>query len=271
MTPGMTSSLANTTSKIPVSALSTSKPSGQSGATAGGIAGAAAQGLGMMSGIVDSSAKVNQYGRRSTGANIGSNLGKYAAMGASLGSVVGPWGTVIGAAAGATFGTIKGLVDSKKQKRVESYMKMNDMLRARQDSMEMYKNMAANDSSSVFGNKMGSFFAYGGKMGTTPVPGGELKSLSSDSKEVIGPSHEAGGVMVDAGTEVEGGETIKGDYVFSERLGFAQLHKPVAKAIGRLESKPKTPAVQASLDRLKKKEQSLMLVQEVLKRKMNLQ
>lgn len=94
--------------------------------------------------------------------------------------------------------------------------------------------------------------------------GGSLNPMSSDSVEVEGPSHANGGVQLPT-AEVEGGETISGNFVFSEKLGFAKLHKPIAKAIGKIEGKPQTHERKTSLRNLKGQEEKLALQQELTK------
>jgi hypothetical protein len=123
-------------------------------------------------------------------------------------------------------------------------------------------------------------FAMGGKVGTTrhledDMSGdpdyekdkkGNLSKLSSENAEVEGNSHANGGVKFpEAGVELEGGETINNDFVFSKELGFAQKHKPIAKSIGRLEQKPQTTIVKNTLARMKEQEEQLKVTQEQTK------
>lgn len=108
------------------------------------------------------------------------------------------------------------------------------------------------------------------------VAGGSLldnfKRTSSSTAEVHGPSHEQGGVPVPGmNAEVEGGETLAGDYVFSDELGFAKLHKPIALAKGKIEKKPATRERLNTLKLLNEKENNLKLMQEYVKSKNNLQ
>ncbi len=67
--------------------------------------------------------------------------------------------------------------------------------------------------------------------------GGSLKQLSKNDIAIHGNSHAKGGVKILPDVEAEGGETINNDFVFSKVLGFAQQHKPMAKAMGLLEKK----------------------------------
>ena len=69
------------------------------------------------------------------------------------------------------------------------------------------------------------------------------------------------GVRLD-GTEVEGKESMSTSngqkFVFSENLGFAQQHKPLAKAMGKIEkylkSNPNDPIRKRTLNSLKERE-----------------
>jgi hypothetical protein len=105
--------------------------------------------------------------------------------------------------------------------------------------------------------------------------GGSLRKTSSNSTEVHGPSHANGGVKVpQANAELEGGETILhtdgDDYVFSQQLGFAELHKKIAKSRGKIEKKPISFERVASLKAIADKEQKLKLIQEQMKAQYNL-
>lgn len=97
----------------------------------------------------------------------------------------------------------------------------------------------------------------------------QLKPLNKQTVEVNGPSHANGGVQI-PGAEVEGGETISNGFVFSEQLGFAKLHKPIAKAIGKLEDKPLTAVRRKTMQALKSREQALSMAQEFMKQQMGI-
>lgn len=96
--------------------------------------------------------------------------------------------------------------------------------------------------------------------------GGSLKPISSDGVDVQGASHAQGGVQLPQ-AEVEGGETIKDDYVFSKQLGFAQLHRPIMRAKGKIEAKPATRERMNSIKLLNEKEGMLEKAQEFFKQK----
>lgn len=96
--------------------------------------------------------------------------------------------------------------------------------------------------------------------------GGTAKKLSSDNALIIGKSHADGGIQVpELDTEVEGGETTLNNFVFSKKLGFADAHKPIARAKGIIEQKPRTPERATSMRLLMAKEQKLAENQEQFK------
>lgn len=96
--------------------------------------------------------------------------------------------------------------------------------------------------------------------------GGDAEPLNSQSTEIKGNSHAQGGVQIpQLGAEVENGETTTGNFVFSKELGFAKLHRPIAKAIGKIEKKPSTTDRRNALQLLKGQEERLALSQEQYK------
>lgn len=99
--------------------------------------------------------------------------------------------------------------------------------------------------------------------------GGTLKQLNESTVEVSGNTHAQGGVQI-PGAEVEHGETISKGFVFSDRLGFSKLHKPIAKALGALENKINNPVNAKTKELLEKKEQALALQQEYHKQQSGL-
>lgn len=209
----------------------------------------------------------NQYGRQGGVTNVLKNVGTFA----SIGSAAGPIGTAVGAG----IGLIKGLVDTSKQKREEKRLKHVEDGNRYLDSLNRYSARAGSDSTLAQGVQGNEYFANGGSLLAKYIKrradGGSLSTLSSDTVEVKGPSHAQGGVKLGTGDEVEGGETIKGDYVLSKKLGFADAHRPIAKAIGILEKKAPTSSTMNSLQRLRDQEQALMLFQEQYRQQHNLQ
>lgn len=102
------------------------------------------------------------------------------------------------------------------------------------------------------------------------MSGGKAKSLSSDNALMVGKTHAEGGIDIPGVAEVEDGETTKDNYVFSKKLGFADLHKPIAIAKGKIEKKPLTGERVNSLKRLMDKEKQLAAQQDIAKQQLNL-
>lgn len=105
--------------------------------------------------------------------------------------------------------------------------------------------------------------------------GGYFKKLSENSVEVKGKSHENGGVKIpNTNVEVEGGETIKDNFVFSKDLGFADKHKKIAKQINDVENKIKSAGsnniLLNTLKVLKGQEEALKVSQEKTKQELGI-
>lgn len=124
------------------------------------------------------------------------------------------------------------------------------------------------------GSNDGSLYGrFGGslkKKEVTNVEGGQLRPLNSDTVEIEGNTHEQGGVQI-PGAELEDEETVAGDFVFSDYLGFADRHKPIAKQIGKVEKKPINMVRANTLALLRKKEQALKTEQEETKAALGIQ
>jgi hypothetical protein len=242
------------------------------------------------SGIVDSVFSNQNMGREPVGAMAVSG----ALKGAAAGTAIMPGiGTAVGAVAGGVYGLVKGEAAKKAAGRFQS------------QQTQAYNTANLNRSQAALainpelahGQQYGSFYAMGGSIETAPgstirkednktgarstsrpltenfltrntrADGGSLTPLDKDSAVINGPSHEAGGVQLpEQGAEVEGGETMQGDFVFSDRLGFAQEHKKLASAIGRIQQKGvQTPEKVNSIRRMQDRVQQLALSQEYLK------
>lgn len=195
-----------------------------------------------------------------------------ALKGAQMGAVLGPYGM----AAGAVIGGAAGFIGGTKAKKAAAIAGQNAEM-VRYNALRNQSRAAlANDPELATGVAGAGYFAKGGYLSrnymarTMQAEGGSLTPMNEDSVEVNGPSHEEGGVQLPgSNAEVEGGETMTGNFVFSERLGFAQEHKRLAKAMGVIESKgPMTPERVNSMKRLKEREQKLALSQEYLKHTM---
>lgn len=223
--------------------------------------------LGQSANSIDSG---NQYGAQSTA----TNLLKGASTGASIGTSIAPG---IGTGIGAGVGLLGGLVMDRKGKQISQQAGFHNQLA--QDQMIRNRSSAiiGNNPALVSGQPGEEFYASGGFLkdryySNVKAVGGKLNPMSSDSAEVEGPSHEQGGVeLPQYDSELEGGESIQDDYVFSKRLGFADRHKKLAKAIGKIEQKPATPDRVNALKSMNQQVQSLQQLQEQIRQQNNLQ
>jgi hypothetical protein len=156
-------------------------------------------------------------------------------------------------------GAILGAINAKKQLNFDKNRRIWDQMdQTRNAAATTYNAVAANPA--LLRGNGSSYYAFGGS----------LKPLNSNSVEIEGPSHEQGGVQLQPGVNVEGKETIGNGYVFSERLGFAQAHKKIATAIGKIEAKPLTAERVLSLQKLREREAVLAQGQELLKKALNI-
>lgn len=242
-------------------------------AEGGGILSTAANFLGD---FVDSATRIdpnNPSAVQSEAGAIGSGALKGAGQGAELGTAVLPGiGTAVGAVGGAIIGGISGLTGNQAERRAAT------AARAAREKGFLARSAATLANYDKYGSNNNQIYArFGGKAPIKYFSGGELKPLSDDSVEVIGNSHEQGGVKIAPQVEVEGKETIKGDFVYSDALPaddkgrtFAVVHKALAKTKGRLEERPNTTGRNNAMKLIESKEQMLQVKQEQLKKMLGL-
>lgn len=226
-------------------------------------------GLGMAASLASSVMPLSdagQYGRYDV-----TDRGKMgissALQGASMGAKLGPAGAVVGAVVGG----VAGVVMAKKRERDKAKQVAKDQA--------AYQDRAA--STLNFNNNVGvdntAMYADGGLM-KRPLAAAmmnrqnsNMKPMSENATEVKGRSHAEGGeALPDLGAEVEAGETTEGSYVFSKKLGFADLHRPLARAMGKIEKKPMTPDRVNALRLLQGKVEMLKAQQEQVRKQLNL-
>jgi hypothetical protein len=206
--------------------------------------------------------------------SLGLTGAKGALSGAAAGATFGP----LGAAVGGGIGLVSGLLSGAKGKRDEINNRGRSLQEQRNADIARSQAAISADPSLVYGNKGVEYFALGGniqhlnKMNGIKQFGGKLVPVSTNNTVVKGPTHAQGGVqMPQLNAELEGGETTAGSQVFSRELGFADLHKPIAKAIGKIEQKAVTMERINALQRLKDREQALYMAQEQTKQLLNIQ
>ena len=221
--------------------------------------------------VIDFTNRPDKYGvQNDTAAFAGSALSG-AGQGAALGTAILPGiGTAVGAIGGAVIGGISGK-EANEEAKTQRVSTMQQEASADQNLNS--KKLLGYDFTGSNQNNINA--RYGGNVNKMYFNGGELKPLSSDSVEVDGASHEEGGVDLGQGAEVEGDETIKdinsdAPFVFSEQLGFAQRHRPIAKAIGKMEAKVPNNITKQTIAFLQSKEEALEMEQEELKNTLGL-
>jgi hypothetical protein len=227
-------------------------------------------GAGAASGIIDALNPADKYGQSSGVGNVASSALKFGAMGANFGP--------IGAGVGAAVGIVSGILGNKKQRDRANFLKGQEYVNNMRMTQEQAAARVSADPTIVNGNLQAGYYAAGGSLipstnnvASQQVQGGTITPLNSSAAEINGPSHADGGVQIPSKeAEVEGGETTNGDYVYSEQLGFAKLHRPIATAIGKIEKKALSPERVTSLKLLKGKENQLKLSQEYLKKQLGL-
>lgn len=201
----------------------------------------------LSSGIVDAFDKKDENGLGSKGAAIAKGGLQFGLVGATI--------------AGVNYK--KDLADSRN---LTLQRKMQEKQMAEAD---LTARMGA-DPTLLKGNLASSYYATGGRMSNN-ISSPNARSLSSTAVEFTGPSHEKGGIKLDnLGAEVEGKESANAGYVFSDRLGFAALHKKLATAIGKIEEKALNPHRINSIKILKAEENNLKLSQEYVKNMLGL-
>jgi hypothetical protein len=192
------------------------------------------------------------------------------ATGFALGNKIVPGvGGAVGAFAGGIYGIAKGSKMDKQAKLDRGYQ---DKMFKRSRDLEMEGRQRLQGEQQYGSNTQ--MYANGGNLSSKFLAGlnPAISQTSSSTTEINGKSHEDGGVPIrNMNAEVEKGETTSGDYVFSKRLGFAKIHKPIAKAKGMIEEKPMTASRINSLKLLAEKEQKLSMAQEYIKNTLNLQ
>lgn len=185
---------------------------------------------------------------------------------------------------GGTLGAVGALISNIRSKGKEAAYKDEFARTTHAADRAAATSRVAADPTLTRGNLYAGYYAAGGYISspysaatstgnlvTQKTTGGSVRALSTNDSTFSGPSHEQGGIdLPNQDAQVEGGETAAGGYVFSKRLGFAQAHKPIARAIGKIEQKPQTPERAASMKLLHKKENDLKLSQEYLKHELGI-
>jgi hypothetical protein len=177
---------------------------------------------------------------------------------------------------GGTLGMLGAAVNWSQARRQGDTLEANTLIANRVREQNRSAAVLANSPELVYGNQGAEYYANGGALSKNYLSsmyavGGTMEPMSSESVQVLGRSHEQGGVQLPGqNAELEGNETMHNDFVYSDRLGFAQEHKKVAKAIGKIEDKVATPDRVNALQRLEERQENLKLSQEYFKQMMGI-
>ena len=266
--PGNTSLVPSSMGKQGANLLNTGANVGKSAATGlspaaygniGAVASLAGEGIKMASD--DQDATTMNFGETSgsTLSGIGTGMGAATTAAMLMGAPLGPVGMAAGAIGGALYGAGKGLIQRNKARREEDKAEKKQELAL--NKIKTQQKIEGLKDREYSGYDMGQNLAmYGGmkqyQAGGVALPGGTMEPIpGSDAVVFKGATHDDGGILVDAQTEVEGGgfapdgtplegETMdkvnmakKGglkDYFFSDHLklggkSFAQRHKDILK------------------------------------------
>ncbi len=264
--PGNTSLVPSSMGKQGANLLNTGANVGKSAATGlspaaygniGAVASLAGEGIKMASD--DQDATTMNFGETSgsTLSGIGTGMGAATTAAMLMGAPLGPVGMAAGAIGGALYGAGKGLIQRNKARREED--KAEQKQEVALNKIKTKQKVEGLKDREYSGYDMGQNLAmYGGmkqyQAGGVALPGGTMEPIpGSDAVVFKGATHDDGGILVDAQTEVEGGgfapdgtplegETMdkvnmakKGglkDYFFSDHLklggkSFAQRHKDI--------------------------------------------
>lgn len=223
--------------------------------------------------LVEEAGTNKKTGVKSDASAIGGGALKGAATGAAIGTSILPGiGTAVGAIGGAIVGGFSGASKNNELKNQLNYAQIR-----RNNAFKTSSGLRFNNYDQ--GSNTNQIYARDG--GNIPSPiyvnGGKLQPLSSDSVDINGASHEQGGVELSPSVEVEGNETINRNFVYSDALPanlkgqtFAEVHRGIAKRIGKLENKFPSTITNNTLNLLRRKEEALKSSQEYLKQQLGI-
>ena len=242
-----------------------------SGAEGGG----SGQGLAMASQAGSIAGGLLQSSKSGTAQDAGAGL-SLASQTTGLGFMLGgPAGAAIVGGASLAFGAA-----TNAKKRREEDARMQEEKEAREKAEAERRRIV--DTAKLYaydqdGDNSKAIYKYGGEIKGSMPEGGDTVPLSSDTSEIVGKTHEEGGVKF-KNVELEDKETVKqlqqgGSFVFSDSLkvpnknkSFAEEHKSISKVKGKIEQDMNTnKRSQNTLARLKQREKLLMQQQESMK------
>lgn len=195
-----------------------------------------------------------------------------AGTGASIGGMYGPKGMAIGAIGGALAGGVSSYIAGNNQNKQlsKSHKQLREYNNQLMSKFNYNRDNAMLDSHPQNGYMFNSYFKYGGKLPN------KLVNNSSTSFVAKGNTHEQGGINL-GDIEVEDGEVINEDNVYSDRIGkgnqsFANSAKTLTNKKGVLEKQFKNAtssrrrnSIKREIDYIDNQLNSLYEQQEALK------
>ena len=134
----------------------------------------------------------------------------------------------------------------------DEYKKLSD--EAIEQKRIIARNKYDRDKAIMMNEKAGGTMVMeaGGRLKNNKLQGGELIPIGEGEFEAKGRTHNQGGIKLNNNTEIEDGEIIDGNKVYSEKLGIADKAKPLIARKAILEKKMKS--VPAGMQNTYKKE-----------------
>lgn len=162
--------------------------------------------------------------------------GAGALQGAASGSAFGPIGIGIGAGIGGLTGLISGMGQKKQEDEMKQRRRETDERRFNISSRAILSNYPTQ------GVATSGFYRKGGMIGSDIdslyMTGGYMKPMADGVSEAKGRSHNDGGINLYQGfdnfAEIEDGETVKQDKVYSDTLKVPDF---AMKALGMYKKK----------------------------------
>lgn len=179
----------------------------------------------LLAGITDATT-TDERGIQSKGGAIAGGALRFGGLGAKLGSVAGPIGTAVGAGAGAIVGGVIGAANNKKAKEAFNVENFKDSEGESMLATQLAKTKEDNYNKGV---AQQSYFKKGGKL--------PFEIIGNQTVKVKGAKHEQGGVKI-GNSEVERGEVIHGDKVFSDRIKVRGNTRTYAEVATQVAAKP---------------------------------
>ena len=195
--------------------------------------------IGNTLGNLGDAAFVDKYGNKTNKEAALTGIVRGAGTGASIGSALGPIGTVVGAGIGGIAG---GITSAKRNKEQLAEYNRNKTLEQVGDSKIASQEYRAKMANYDTGTEPVNYFAKGGTA--------QIQALDKKSKtlKINGKTHEQGGVAI-GNAEVERGEIIHGNKVFSNRLKIPGTNRTYAGEAQRLIGQPKFKTLEARLEK----------------------